>query len=71
MLRLIAYATIEFVTSVSTTAPTVISALFNAACGKFVRSQASEKLAQRGSAGNPKPDPDSSSGVFKAVTTAK
>ena len=46
-------------------------ALLSAALGKFVSRQASEKFAQRGSVGRPKPVPPSCSGVFSAVTTVK
>ena len=61
----------ELVSSVSTTAPTVTTALFSAALGKSVRRQASAKLPHCGSLGREKPLPPSSAGVFSAVTTVK
>src|SRR5690606_7016358 len=46
-------------------------ALFSAARGKLVSSQASEKFAQRASVGDAKPVPPSWSGAFSAVTTVR
>src|SRR3954466_13094659 len=61
----------ELLSRVSTTAPTVMSALLRAALGKLVSRQASAKFDQWRGCGRPKRVPPSWSVVLSAVTTAK
>ena len=57
MLRARAYATIELVSRVKTTEPTVMIAVFSSACGKLVRTQASAKFSHRIGFGSSNPVP--------------